>query len=384
MPKTGRSLSKKRKPLVDRLFDRVSPLRKRFCAKTEKTPSRRIIIGGQKMIEKQPETSISEKRKFPIGAVFLIIYHLLLIITKATGYFGYFPSILSNYFSSPFNVIAIVLEIGLAVVLFLNLKDIVKLSLIGADFLMKIIVFVYFQSWKDTPLWVVSRVFRILTFVPIVMLLLCSMDVGALKEHKKKFSIALFVFFGLSTLFSLLYYSVDGRLFLHIANQSDLLLLDIPDFVTTLLFLISLLLIGFYVANPYKTIKVGADGEALGGAESEFYVPIGKHVCLLLFTFGIWLYIWIYKMTAFTNRAKGEEERNPTNKLLLCIFVPFYSIYWTYKTALRIDAIAKEKGVSSDLGTICLVLAIFVPIVSPILLQDKANAILSAEANTAL
>ncbi|MBQ1820743.1 MAG: SHOCT domain-containing protein [Clostridia bacterium] len=61
--------------------------------------------------------------------------------------------------------------------------------------------------------------------------------------------------------------------------------------------------------------------------------------------------------------------------MLLCMFVPFYSIFWTYKTAQRIDTIAKTRGMSSEIATPCLVLAIFVGIVPPILMQDKINAI---------
>ncbi|MBQ4560082.1 MAG: SHOCT domain-containing protein [Tyzzerella sp.] len=57
------------------------------------------------------------------------------------------------------------------------------------------------------------------------------------------------------------------------------------------------------------------------------------------------------------------------------MFVPFYSIYWTYKSAIRIDKLARTKGIQSDLSTLCLILAIFVPIIPPILMQDKVNAI---------
>lgn len=111
---------------------------------------------------------------------------------------------------------------------------------------------------------------------------------------------------------------------------------------------------------------------------SEIYCSMAKHVLLLLFTFGIWYYIWIYRMTGYTNAAENEEYRNPTKKLLLCLFVPFYIIYWTYKTAQRVDKMAAAKGISSDMATLCLILAIFVPIIPPILLQDKMNNIATA------
>lgn len=110
------------------------------------------------------------------------------------------------------------------------------------------------------------------------------------------------------------------------------------------------------------------------------YCSLVTHILLLLFTCGVWLYIWIYRITGYTNQAKGEEYRNPTTKLLLCMFVPFYSIYWTYKSAIRIDKMSQEKGISSDLATLCLILAIFVPIIPPILMQDKVNAIVSSSA----
>ncbi len=132
-----------------------------------------------------------------------------------------------------------------------------------------------------------------------------------------------------------------------------------------------------WVSVREKKQKEKNTGDA--AVASELYYSLGKHVLLLLFTCGVWMYIWIYKTTKHTNAVKGEDYRNPTNKLLLCLFVPFYSIYWTYKTAQRIDKMANEKGISSDMSTLCLILAIFVPIIPPILLQDKLNAIATAD-----
>lgn len=111
------------------------------------------------------------------------------------------------------------------------------------------------------------------------------------------------------------------------------------------------------------------------------YIDLFKHILLLIFTFGIYYLIWIYKTTIYTNNCHNEEYRNPTNKLLLCIFVPFYSIYWVYKTAQRIDKLAKQIGISSDIATISLILALFVPIVAPIIMQSKINEILKPIAN---
>ncbi len=98
-----------------------------------------------------------------------------------------------------------------------------------------------------------------------------------------------------------------------------------------------------------------------------------KHILLLLFTFGIWYAIWIYRTTAFLNDTWDYPDRNPTNQLLLCIFVPFYLIYWVYQSARRTDSQADGLGIPCDLGVLYLVMAFFVPLLPPILMQDKFN-----------
>ena len=64
---------------------------------------------------------------------------------------------------------------------------------------------------------------------------------------------------------------------------------------------------------------------------------------------------------------------------LLCVFVPFYGIYWTYKTAGKIDRMACDEGIYSELGAACLLLAFLIPIVPPILMQSKINEISGAK-----
>ena len=111
------------------------------------------------------------------------------------------------------------------------------------------------------------------------------------------------------------------------------------------------------------------------------YCGLAKHVLLLLFTFGIWYLIWIYRTTENLNCLEDEPPRTPVNKLLLCMFVPFYSIYWVYKSAQRIDRLSAMRGTPSDSATLCLILAIVIGIVPPILMQDKINAIVTAQGN---
>lgn len=110
-------------------------------------------------------------------------------------------------------------------------------------------------------------------------------------------------------------------------------------------------------------------------SQPEGYCDMLKHILLLIFTFGIWDFIWVYRTTYFLNRVKNEELRNPTTQLLLFIFVPFYSIYWIYKSSERIDKLAHQKSIDSDIKTVCLLFAIFFYLLAPIFMQDKINNI---------
>lgn len=131
-----------------------------------------------------------------------------------------------------------------------------------------------------------------------------------------------------------------------------------------------------HLGQPASTASASG---AAATAEGTAYYNLGMHVVLLLLTFGVWYLIWIYRMTGYLNRVKDEQPRNPTNQLLLCIFVPFYTVWWVYQSAQRIDKLAATKGIASDLSMLCLILAIFVGVVPPILMQDKINAIVTTD-----
>ena len=67
-------------------------------------------------------------------------------------------------------------------------------------------------------------------------------------------------------------------------------------------------------------------------------------------------------------------------ELLLCMFVPFYQIFWVYKSAQIIDKLANAKNLSSDISTLCLIFAIICGFVAPIIMQNKMNSIITAKA----
>ena len=129
-----------------------------------------------------------------------------------------------------------------------------------------------------------------------------------------------------------------------------------------------------YVEKSIKSEPLPQNSETV----KDGYYDMVSHIILLIVTFGVYGFIWIYRTTKYLNNCKNAEQRNPTSKLLLCILVPFYFIYWTYRSAQRIDMMAKEKNVQSDISTLCVVLAILIPIVAPIIMQSKINDICAA------
>lgn len=140
----------------------------------------------------------------------------------------------------------------------------------------------------------------------------------------------------------------------------------IHSFASPVLAAIAMVLVVRLLCAPKKEAAAGDPSVQIG---------LFGHVLLLLFTCGIWHLIWIYRTTRYLNCVEDEPYRNPATKLLLCLFVPFYSIYWVYKSAQRIDKLADTVDIVSDLAVVCLILEIFVPLIPPILMQDKINKI---------
>lgn len=139
----------------------------------------------------------------------------------------------------------------------------------------------------------------------------------------------------------------------------------------------------WFESKPAAEPVYDAETGTYSAPASELEFNMVTHILLLLFLGAIWQYIWIYRTTKALNNIPGEEDRNPVTKLLLCMFIPFYYLYWVYKSAQRIDKLAASKGVHSDITTLCLILAIFIGIIPPIIMQDKMNAIAAASGRDA-
>ena len=163
-----------------------------------------------------------------------------------------------------------------------------------------------------------------------------------------------------------------GNIFVGISDISG----GITSLLISTLRVAAILMLGKWLVDPYKKLEENLLEDGSVVSCDEGYCGLGKHIVLCLFTCGIWYLIWIYRTTKFLNKAPNAVQQNPANKLLLCIFVPFYQIYWFYNQGQRIDAMSKQKKLNnSDMATLCLILGIFIPIVACILMQDRINAL---------
>ena len=138
---------------------------------------------------------------------------------------------------------------------------------------------------------------------------------------------------------------------------------------------------GLWIAFPRqrtpeeRQAQTGTNSGAGTVYRTDIYYGLVQHCLLLLFTLGIWQLIWIYRTTVTLNDLEDEPPRNPVTKLLLCMFIPFYAIYWFYRSAQRVDRMARGKGIPSELSGTCLLLAFFVPFAPPVLIQEKINTL---------
>lgn len=252
--------------------------------------------------------------------------------------------------------------IGMSVALFMKKKIIITISAT----VLAIYYLLLFIEHLDIHILDVILPTTFPLMIAYVLIVLLAVD----EKHFKKIWFLPAVFRAIPCIYSIIRGIIHGYLIYNILS-------DLWNILNVLAFLFACM----WLAGK-TTIKVRVNkgtNAATAVPENAGYCSLAKHVLLLLFTFGIWQLIWVYKTTSYLNCVEDEEYRNPTTKLLLCMFVPFYSIFWIYKSAQRIDKLAKTKNIQSDLSTVCLILAIFIPFVAYIIMQDKINAVATAK-----
>lgn len=334
----------------------------------------------------------NKKMKFPIAAIFLIIHALLNTITLFTNLFVYSRSYSWIYIF--LTVFDIALIIALCTVLLRKMHN-------------KVLFYI-------TCLFVIQQTFYLIMYFSFFNLLnfladlLIAFIVGAnfLPPLSNFKSIAKKIYFipSIVLLANALY--IIRSDFLECIEElfefGDIYIEGtvaiISSIISALPFIIGVFLFLNWCLDPYVKEKPTKENSNLDVNitenidnstneavldYNESYCDLVKHILLSLFTFGIWMYIWIYKTTKALNKAPNSEKYDPTKKLLLCMFVPFYMIYWFYKHGEKIDKLNAVAGNKTDNTTMYLLLGIFIPVVACILMQDNINKLCTTEAYVA-
>lgn len=107
--------------------------------------------------------------------------------------------------------------------------------------------------------------------------------------------------------------------------------------------------------------------------KDDYYVNIGKSILFVFITFGIYGIIWRYRVIKALKRF--NKSLDVTKEFLLCIFVPFYMVYFMYAREKELANYKKHKlHYSSDNSIIYLILSLLgFNIVAIVLMQDDLN-----------
>ena len=302
---------------------------------------------------------MSKKTWTPFAAILLILIMALTVFQYTDIFLDIFQI---EYVFDVFTAMTLIIELVLCVILFAKKRNIVLIATLTCmTFLSLVQCIVYFSIW--TLLY-----FVVDALLAVLALSVCEQNIIKIDFSKfknitdKLFYIPAIIYLAI-TIYWTVYDIIEGEIYFYCL-----------DHIINLIYTIALFNIAAWLKDPYtkethNTVSIETETE-------EAYCGLGKHILLLLFTFGIWNLIWTYRTTKYLNKAPNAQYYNPTSKLLLCIFIPFYSIYWYYRHGQRIDAFSKSKGLNgSDMATLCLILGIFIPIVACILMQDKINTL---------
>jgi len=148
------------------------------------------------------------------------------------------------------------------------------------------------------------------------------------------------------------------------------------------LFILSM---GFAFSNPSvshhnkrKAEKNMADSHYRADTSELYSASLGKLIVLSILTLGIYGLVWQYRLTRSVCSMSDERE-SATTEFLLCLLIPFYSLYWYYKRGKSFAEAAQDKGYAAeDRGLLYLLAALFgFGSINMCLMQDDVNRIVN-------
>lgn len=102
----------------------------------------------------------------------------------------------------------------------------------------------------------------------------------------------------------------------------------------------------------------GTNTQSMNIIEPEGFIKLWVFVLLYVVTCGIYMFFWIYKTVGLLNKKTGSQD-GQVQQLLLCMFVPFYLLYWLYKYSNKLVKHCNNSGFGvNNISTTCMVLAV--------------------------
>ena len=98
-------------------------------------------------------------------------------------------------------------------------------------------------------------------------------------------------------------------------------------------------------------------------------------ILLGIVTCGIYLYMWVYKVSDETRQNLGDESIEPGKIILFTILsCGLYLIYWYYQMGSHIQRLYEKKGLTAeDETTLLLILGVAFPLGAIYIIQDRLN-----------
>ena len=136
--------------------------------------------------------------------------------------------------------------------------------------------------------------------------------------------------------------------------------------------------LGLRAAGHEELPTRAAPGDAEGGAPAVKYCSAAKLLFLTLITLGIWMLVWIYRTTAALSPYEDRHPRKPWLEVICCLLLPFYAVYWLYRSA-QLAALAADGEEDRHFSTLCLILGALLTPIAMLLVQDKLNVLADRE-----
>jgi ABC-type dipeptide/oligopeptide/nickel transport system permease component len=132
-----------------------------------------------------------------------------------------------------------------------------------------------------------------------------------------------------------------------------------------------------YIQGKINDLDAETDFSQFHAADlRDSWVGLVKYIVLSVLTLGIYRFVRIYRLTKALNTSNYAETRHETKCAILSAFIPFYSAYWVYKSALIVDSILPNNRITT---TVVVLTAFGGSLFAELLLQDRVNFIADAQ-----